>query len=457
VAPARIGPVHRFALCCVFLTFVTSGVVFTEPAPVDLGLMFCVLMLPLIGLVRITPPLLLYFSIWLTAVALKLIAAVNAVEPAKAVAHTAVTFFLVLSSFVVAAFVMKRPLRHARLIMGAYVVAAVIAALAALAGYFNLFPGATELFTRYGRASGTFKDPNVFAPFLVPAVLYLLHLILTRSLGRAMLAGAFAGLLMLGVLLSFSRGSWMVLSVSIGIFAYLSFVTARTNLARIKILGGGIAAVSLGLVVMLAAFQLDGVKAQFESRATLDQTYDNGPEGRFGGQQKAKRIILENPFGIGAQQFAPHFHMEEPHNVYLAMFLNAGWLGGMIFAGLVALTVLGGARHALRPTRSQALFIVAYACFIGHALEGFVIDLDHWRHFHLLMALIWGLMLGDREVVGAAVRAVDPRAMFRRAEMVVGQRAARPLTPALPAPVRYARRPQTPAPRMFARRITTAA
>jgi hypothetical protein len=66
-------------------------------------------------------------------------------------------------------------------------------------------------------------------------------------------------------------------------------------------------------------------------------------------------------------------------------------------------------------------------------------------------------MLGDREVVGATVRAVDPRAMFRRAEMVVGQRAARPLTPALPAPVRYARRPQTPAPRMFARRITTTA
>jgi hypothetical protein len=26
-------------------------------------------------------------------------------------------------------------------------------------------------------------------------------------------------------------------------------------------------------------------------------------------------------------------------------------------------------------------------------LEGLVIDLDHWRHFYLLMALVWGLML----------------------------------------------------------------
>jgi hypothetical protein len=26
-------------------------------------------------------------------------------------------------------------------------------------------------------------------------------------------------------------------------------------------------------------------------------------------------------------------------------------------------------------------------------LEGIIIDLDHWRHFYLLMALVWGLML----------------------------------------------------------------
>jgi len=36
---------------------------------------------------------------------------------------------------------------------------------------------------------------------------------------------------------------------------------------------------------------------------------------------------------------------------------------------------------------------VVYACFVAHVLEGAIIDLDHWRHFYLLMALVWGLIL----------------------------------------------------------------
>jgi len=28
---------------------------------------------------------------------------------------------------------------------------------------------------------------------------------------------------------------------------------------------------------------------------------------------------------------------------------------------------------------------------VGEILEGFVIDTDHWRHFFLLLGMIWGL------------------------------------------------------------------
>ena len=44
-----------------------------------------------------------------------------------------------------------------------------------IVGYFDLLPGAHELLTRYGRATGPFKDPNVFGPFLVPALVYALQ------------------------------------------------------------------------------------------------------------------------------------------------------------------------------------------------------------------------------------------------------------------------------------------
>lgn len=438
----RPGPVHRLALAAVWLTFALSAIVFTEPAPFDALMMGLVVLLPALGLVRVTPPLVVFLAIWLVAGACALIGTVGAIDPGKALVHNAVTIFLTAASFIVSAFIMRRPDGHTQLIMHAYVIAALLAVLAALAGYLNLLPGAYDLFTRYGRASGTFKDPNVFGPFLVPPVIFLLHLVLTRSFGRAMLIATWMVLLVLGVLLSFSRGAWINLGVAVALFGYLTFVTAATNIQRVKIVLGAMSAVMLGVLVLVAALQFDGVARQLSDRATMTQSYDEGPEGRFGGQQKARRLILENPFGIGAQQFAPYHHLEEPHNVYLAMFLNAGWLGGMIFALMVALTCIYGLRHSFRRTRTQGLFLVAFACFVAHAFQGFIIDLDHWRHFHLLMAIVWGLMLGDRTIVRRAPQ-WDPRAVFQQAEMIVSSRPARLLQP-VPVAARkrrtYARR-----------------
>ena len=74
-----------------------------------------------------------------------------------------------------------------------------------------------------------------------------------------------------------------------------------------------------------------GLRTCLPSRAALTQDYDEGPDGRFCGQQKAADLVLQHALGIGAQQFAPYFHHEEPHNTYLALFLNAGWLGGAMF------------------------------------------------------------------------------------------------------------------------------
>ena len=54
---------------------------------------------------------------------------------------------------------------------------------------------------------------------------------------------------------------------------------------------------------------------------------------------------------------------------------------------------------------TQPLFLVIYGSFVGNALEGFIIDLDHWRHFYVLLALAWGLMLGKDGVRPLAHRA----------------------------------------------------
>ena len=78
------------------------------------------------------------------------------------------------------------------------------------------------------------------------------------------------------------------------------------------------------------------------------------------------------------------------------------------------------------------------------SLEGFVIDLDHWRHFHLLMALVWGMMLGDR-VLASANLMRSPRAAVERVAMLVTRRPPRDLIPVvnMAAPVRFIRRVST--------------
>ena len=419
---------HRIALALVWLTIASGAVVFTEPAPVDLLTIGLIVLLPVIGLVRFTPPLMVFLSLWLVVSACTLLASTASIDETKTLIHNGVSIYLYLAAFVFAGFVVHAPNRHTGLILHAYLAAALIAAAAGILGYFDWPSGAFDLFTRYGRATGPFKDPNVYGPFLVPGLMFLAHRILNRPLHRSLGSIAAAAVIAFALLLCFSRGAWVALAIAIVVYVYLAFITAATNLLRLRIItfliGGGLAATLL----LGVALQFDKVADLFEQRASVSQSYDEGPEGRFGGQQKARDLILENPLGIGAQQFAPNYHFEEPHNVYLAMMLNAGWLGGLLFLFMVALTCLYGLRHAFRRTLTQPLFLVVYACFVGHAIEGYLIDLDHWRHFWLLMALIWGLMVGDRRLLAAPVVA-DPRAIFDQPELFVSQRAPRMLRP----------------------------
>jgi hypothetical protein len=34
--------------------------------------------------------------------------------------------------------------------------------------------------------------------------------------------------------------------------------------------------------------------------------------------------------------------------------------------------------------------MIGYIVLIGHTIIGNVIDTDHWRHFYLLMGVVWG-------------------------------------------------------------------
>lgn len=394
--PGRRSIAHSLSLFFVWLAVASGAIVTTEPAPFDALVFGLAILLPAVGLTLYNTTLIGLFAAMLVMGVAALIGVALAQEPSSALIHTSVSIYLYLATFTLATFVACKPVEHGRLMLRASLAGALFAALCGIVGYFDLFPGAADLMTRYSRASGLFKDPNVFGPFLVIGFVYAFSLIVTRPLHRTLLPAIAFALLSFGLLLSFSRGAWTNAGIALALYALFYVLTAPTHVARLKFMGTLLfGAVALG-GVFLVALQFDAVANLLSERAALTQGYDEGPEGRFGGQQKAIKLAIENPLGIGAQQFPTFHHHEEAHNVYISMFLNAGWLGGVLFIALMVMTSVAGFRHALLKVPSQPLFIVAYGTLVGHVAEGVLIDLDHWRHVYVVLAIVWGMMAGDR-------------------------------------------------------------
>src|SRR5690606_9303270 len=106
--------------------------------------------------------------------------------------------------------------------------AACFVAILGVGGYFQLIPG-SESFLVFGRATGTFNDPNVFGPFLVAPIFFLAMKLSTAQRLRALWMLAPLGLLVMAVLLSFSRGAWGNLLLSAAVFLALTLATSRSS------------------------------------------------------------------------------------------------------------------------------------------------------------------------------------------------------------------------------------
>jgi O-antigen ligase len=411
--------VHRLVLVLVWLTIALSSIVFTEPAPVDALTIGLMILLPVVGLVEAKPGLWACFAMLSAMIAFGALSAMAARDAGLAISHMAVTAYLAGACILFSAFVAKHPEAHTRLILSAFLAAGIIAALCGICGYLNLFPGAYDLFTRYDRASGPFKDPNVFGPFLVAPLLTALDFWLRRPLRRGMLALVAAAILTVGILFSFSRGAWAAAAIGVGFYGYLYMLTAESNRSRLKLAALVLVGAALLGLIVAVALQSQSVARLLQERTALTQPYDEGPDGRFGGQMKAVGLIIENPLGLGAQNFARFFHHEEVHNVYLNMFLNTGWIGGILYLLMCGGTLALGFRFALRSSKSAPLFLIVFSALAGNICEGVLIDSDHWRHFYLLMALQWGLMFANprKERTARAIR--DRRPALLRSPLVV--------------------------------------
>ncbi|MEQ8265878.1 MAG: O-antigen ligase family protein [Parvibaculum sp.] len=406
----RISSAMRLGEWLLVLVLLTSFYVKSEqgqdqPTPYDILMVGTVGLLFLFGL-RLPRGLGWPAALWGLVVVGYGIGAMNALYFDKVKPSLMVTVYLIGTFLFFVSFVYADPARRLTQIFWAYTAAASIAAAVGVGGYFGVLPGADSFLT-YGRATGTFNDPNVFGPFLVAPILFLgWQLSRAQSLRSLWMAVPF-GLLVLGLLLSFSRGAWGNLLLSGGIFFVMTLATSRSSRQTFRLVGFGalIALVMVGVVAV--ALSSPKVSALFTERAALTQSYDTDPQhGRFESQVRAFRMTLKHPLGIGPAQWAM-INRLDTHNVYLHVLVAGGFLSGFAFVAFLLLTAVRGWRALSIESPAQGMLIVAYAAFIGHIAEAVIIDIDNWRHFYLLLGMVWGAVLAAerRGNAPAAIRA----------------------------------------------------
>jgi len=293
------------------------------------------------------------------------------------------------------------------------IVGAIIASMAAIAGYLELVPGGHDLLTLYDRARGTFKDPNVLGAFLNLPALFALQSVVSDAFAKASRNALAFGIIALAILLAFSRAAWGGLALTAAFMLAMMVLTSRTPAQRTRIVVISVVALVLLVLLLAALLSFDSIADMFKQRASFDQSYDEGRFGRFGRHILGAQMALDLPFGIGPLQFHNYFP-EDTHNSYLNAFMSGGWLSGVCYPALVVVTVIMGFRHVLTPVPWQRAYLAIFAAFLGTAGEAFVIDTDHWRHFWMMLGAMWGMFaaaqaykVSDRSSVRAVPEAVS--------------------------------------------------
>lgn len=365
----------------------SSGFALIEPSPYEFVFLLALFVFALTGL-RLSQKLLPMALLLLLYNIGGAIALIPWMDEPTSVRFTAVSVYLMITAVFLAAIMAEDAQARIETLRRGWMVAAWCASLAGILGYFDVADLAS-VFTRSSRAAGTFKDPNVLGPFLVvPLVFTLQHVLIGR-------VGLIKGVLLMSVpllalFLTFSRGAWGNYAGSALLMILLTFLTTQGASRRARIVLLTLVAALLLLVALLAALSFEPIRSVFEIRASLSQSYDVGTTGRFGNQIRSIPMLLDLPNGFGPLRFHLFF-VEDPHNVYINGFASYGWLGGLAYLALTAATCYVGWTLVFRRTPWQSEAVVLWSVLFVTIVQGLQIDTDHWRHYYLLLGLVWGL------------------------------------------------------------------
>jgi hypothetical protein len=316
--------------------------------------------------------------------------------------------YLVLTGLFYALYMGNRTSARVETCLAAYTAGSIVAAICGILGYFDIAGLGGEVFAHAGRASGAFKDPNVLGSYLVLPIVWLTQNLMLGRARSVLLTSTALLIVFLGMFLAFSRGSYGATVIAMGLMIASVYRASRDLKMKRRIVIASAAALAMIVALTALLLTIPETRELFELRTAAVQDYDAGETGRFGNQLRSIPMLLDRFMGFGPLRFRLVFNLE-PHNSYIGAFANIGWLGGFMFFLLVGVTAWIGLRMMFTPSPAQRQAQVVVPTLLALFLQGFQIDIDHWRFVFFLLGAVWGLEAQrERSLAQEAPRLTPP-------------------------------------------------
>jgi hypothetical protein len=257
------------------------------------------------------------------------------------------------------------------------------------------------------RAGGPVGGPNRFAQILLTMLPLAVSLLwIERKRDARLLAALTSGLILAGILLTYSRGGSVALVALVWLLFVFGYLRVRQILVGAVVTGLLVMAVAPGYIGRIQS--MIGLE-RFVSEAAVEKKQgDSAIRGRLTEMLAALNVFLDHPVvGVGPGQFSPFYsveYMQNPeiqfrhredvrraHTLYFEMAAETGILGLTLFltiAGIV-LVRLDRLRRKLRLRRPELSHVAAafYASLAMYFVTAVFLHFSYQRYYWIALAL----------------------------------------------------------------------
>lgn len=373
-----------------FLILLNIGLLFIsliEPSPSDI-LFLCMVVFAFkereVILIKMKRQRLYFFFMYAFLI-ISSLSLINVVILTPSLKYYLITLYLICYGFIIFCFSDET---NYRLIFRVYIIGSSIAAFLGILGSLGL--GSGILAYDALRTKSLFKDPNVFGPYLIPAIIFLINNIKEKKIFKSVpLSIILLAVNFVGLVLSFSRGAYISFAIALSLYLMLNIKTINLKKTLKFIL-----IFSLVICSVWFIFLSGGWKEFFISRIGL-QTYDSS---RFAAQAKGLALSLTHFLGFGPGEFENTIFLYSgesisAHSLYVRTLVESGLLASILFFSSFIYIIIQ-LFHINRKGNidNKILASIFLSIMAGILVNSLVIDSIHWRHLWLFAGLSLSFM-----------------------------------------------------------------